>query len=53
MNITFMISYVQYSGFIYYYASLSHVLKEINKDLRLQLTVVRHQMIDPHDLLIQ
>ena len=29
-----------YSGLIYYYAALSHALKEVNKDLRLQLRVV-------------
>ena len=28
------------SGLIYYYAALSHALKEVNKDLRLQLRVV-------------
>lgn len=31
---------VTYSGLIYYYAALSHALKEVNKDLRLQLRVV-------------
>lgn len=29
-----------HSGLIYYYAALSHALKEVNKDLRLQLRVV-------------